>query len=125
MNEHDDADWLDRARRRLQRSTEELDPDTLRRLRQARAAALGQADRKAPTRWMPWGGAALAASLALAVLLWQPWAGPPESPAALEDLELLAAEENLELYEELEFYLWLESEGLPEESGGAEDGDRA
>lgn len=102
--------WLHGLRRQLDRSTQTLDPDTLAALQRARAAALARRPRGTPALRPAWGGLALAASLLLGLMLWQPWSVPPAGPAALEDLELLASADRLELFEDLQFYLWLEQQ---------------
>lgn len=109
MNADDRAARL--ARARLEQSLEELDPITVERLAASRRRALAQAARPRPQRrrWAPAAGLAVAASLAVLALL---VARDPQIPAAapVDALELLAAEEPLELYQELEFYLWLEQQ---------------
>lgn len=103
------------ARRLLDETAQNLDADTLARLRAARARAWRRAEHEpgapAPRRrgWLAVGGAALAGLvLALAGTLWlaAPGGAPP---AGLEDAELLASKESPEFYAELEFYQWLAS----------------
>jgi len=77
----------------------------------------------APRRWVEWGGlAAVAASALLVVALWWQRDVPsplpfPEAPL-VEDLELLSAKEEIEFFEELDFYLWLVEEQLDENRTG-------
>jgi hypothetical protein len=117
------------AGRLLRRSAEELDAATLSRLNRARQNALAEFDRRHAPRaawregWRP--ALSVAAVSALAVALWvgrEP-ANAPSPAGALPppaiasatsqavDLELILADENLELIEELEFYDWLEAVG--------------
>ena len=99
----------------LEQQAQALDAASLTRLRQARAQALAelQQGRDKPPRLNPgalWGGGFAAAALVL-VLVWPGNRGPlPEFTQEIADLELLADANDIELYEELEFYLWLEQQ---------------
>ncbi len=56
--------------------------------------------------WKPVAAFAVAASLVLAVIIWP--SGTEDMPTGeLLDLELIAADDSLQLYEELDFYQWL------------------
>ena len=96
---------LDAGAARIDQSTR----DELARRRRQVLDTAGQA----PSRnwlWVPAGGVAAAL---LAVLLVQPFLGNqmPDSTFADKDdidMEILLAEEGLELYEDLEFYEWLD-----------------
>lgn len=115
-----------RARAALDESIDVLDGDTVARLASARRRALGDrppyadgllgVERRRSRPALVAAGGLLAATLALAIgVSW--WTrssaelAAVESPEALEDLELLAANEELDLYENLEFYEWLEADG--------------
>jgi hypothetical protein len=122
MTEKDDK-LLDDARTILDRRAEGLDDLVLARLRAARMRATEAADRRRDAGdWL--GSAAgtgssltlsgmmgglVAASLvlALAVTVWL--ANPVVPGNNLEDLEILAAGESPEFYQDLDFYLWLET----------------
>ncbi len=99
-------------RQTLDQSSAGLDGETLSRLRQARSQALAAARPRParPNRWMP--AAAMAGITTLAVGIWlqQPSQESPALLAGIEDIELLAAQEDIEFYEDLDFYLWLESQ---------------
>lgn len=108
LNERDRA-LMDGARQVLDQSAAELDEITAQRLRQIRREALAQPAR---AHWN-WGyaGAATAAMAVMAVVLWP---GPQQTDttvASLEDIELLSANEDIEFYEQIEFYQWLDSDG--------------
>jgi hypothetical protein len=121
----DDKEFEQRSRDVLQSGVEGLDGRIRSRLTQARFAAVEEA-RKARAgfawrNWVPAGG--LAAAALLAVVLWdarptEESASAPTSPSIvpsvaspMDDLELLAAADGFELLEEdLEFYVWVESE---------------
>ena len=106
----DDESLQQRARAALDARAETLDGATRSRLRQARARAqaLARARRPVATTPRPRWAVALAAVLLLAVaLVWQQQAGRL-APEAVEDLEVLASSDDLELYQDLDFYLWLD-----------------
>jgi hypothetical protein len=121
MNHHDEqeglnAPWIAQVRDELDASARDLDGATLSRLNRARQAALGQAHTSAQARWRRMSAFALAgvAGLALSLALWRAAperVGAPE-PAAIEaqDFDLLAGQDSLDLYEDLEFYAWLDAE---------------
>jgi len=97
----------------LRDSAGELDAATLSRLNRARQAALAAGQpgiRRRPT-WLA--AAAGATTLAFLVLVVRLVPGPgPESgvPADAGDLDVLLADESLEMMEDLEFYTWLDPE---------------
>lgn len=117
----DDASWVERIRRRLDEDVAQLDSATLSRLRRAREQALSAAATGGKTWWRPgflsgrsagdWlvPAGAFASIVATAIAL-SLMVTDPENDLAreLEDLDLLTAGEELELYENLEFYQWLE-----------------
>jgi len=115
MSERDDLDpaAAQRVRARLEQGAEQLNVYTVQRLAQARAAALNS--ERVPRTTRPWLlpalGAAVAAALVVSVTLQvmhKPDAGVAE--VANLDLELLTAHEDLDLYQDLEFYAWLDDE---------------
>ncbi|MFV2055626.1 MAG: DUF3619 family protein [Thiohalomonadales bacterium] len=122
------------ARTALDRSIQDLDSDTLDRLRLARNKAVLTShaiSREKKSRnnnaisrsigktldiftvgngWLPVGGfAATATVVALSLSLWMVEPSLP-SVDSFEDLAVLSANEDLELFDELEFYQWLEDE---------------
>ena len=116
-----DAQLIERIRLRLDESVSELDAATLSRLEQARRHALSAGAQSQRQRWrtrgltgrpagdwlVPAGALAsvVATVFALAVMVAEPENGLTRQ---VEDLDLLTAGEELELYENLEFYQWLE-----------------
>ncbi len=94
----------DQIRQRLDQQADALDELTVARLRAARLRALGQAKRP-HHRWWPLLGSALAAALVVAILVWQQ---PVELPGALDDLDIVASGDDLDMIEDLEFYDWLD-----------------
>lgn len=105
--------------RQLDEDVARYDAATLSRLNRARQQALDGGLR--PTR-RPWwqfslalAGSAAAGVLALALFLRGPATLPPvpdASPSGGDDFEMLAAGEDLEMIENLEFYAWLEQQSL-------------
>ena len=122
------ARWAESLRRELDEHAEALDAATRSRLNRARQSALIESEREAARpRWWSWSArplrvllpAGVAAALALAVALHPTMlerGGNEPAPAAavVEDLELIQQSESLELFEDQEFYAWLdESEPSP------------
>lgn len=99
---------VDAAQQHWQKDEQELDANTLRALRGIRHRAIAKHQRKSAwTTWLPVSGAALATALVVAVVWW-----PEQAEIApdihIADLDILAVDTDLELLEELDFYLWLE-----------------
>jgi hypothetical protein len=116
MNEADskrEREIEQRARELFAESVAGLDGETRSRLTRARAAAVAAAGARrmspwfTPSRLVPVGAAAVAL-LAFTLVSQSPQA--PVTPAAavvLNDLDLLLEGENLDFFEELDFYAWL------------------
>ncbi len=82
-----------------------LDQPIVDRLRRARREAV-EAGPKPPRRlWAAGLAAACVGFLAVSLWIWQPAATQPIPDP--EDLEILASAEDLDLYEDLDFYSWL------------------
>ena len=116
-----DSDFEDKLNERLRASRDDLDAATLSRLNQARQRALDEMP-ASRTRsvfgggWLPAG--TVAAAALFAVLLWRgdiPTPGVPELPpeiaavansadSASLEMELLLNDQELEMFEDLEFY---------------------
>ncbi len=113
-NEHNDP--LDQKLKAvLDRQAEQLDGATLSRLRQVRAQALESMQRKRSRFGSNLGWAAgVATTAAMSVTLMLLWPGEnnysQDFVAGLADAELLADEESIEFYEELDFYIWLDQQ---------------
>ncbi len=107
----EDRDFEKHAKRLLDDSTDNLPAALQSRLTQARHRALEQKSKT--SRWRAWlpqpvPGLALAGGLALALVF--TLYSPTQSENRLDDLDLLATTDQLELYEDLEFYAWLAEE---------------
>lgn len=112
-NDHESV-FLDRVRRTLDDSADNLDARTLSQLTQARHRALEEARSKPSLYrrpfWLSLAGLATATVVVfLAIFLARDPSGP-QYYSAIEDVEILAASENPEFFAELEFYAWLAEE---------------
>ena len=106
----DEQAFLEKARNELDQSCERMDVQTLSRLNSIRHAAL-EHGKKSPAKVFlaPFGGLVTACVLVFVVSVFYP--GQPDIPdngTAIEDLDILTSAESLELFENLEFYQWLE-----------------
>jgi hypothetical protein len=104
--------FLEKVRKELDAGAEELDRETLLRLRQARLKAVEEAGRRrwwrpAVPRWMTAGGLATAVVLTVAVSVWFSVSREGLPVRQAEDMEILTAQENLDISNDLEFYRWL------------------
>ena len=106
-----DAIFLQRVKQEMDRSCAALDGATQSRLNSMRHAVLAQGQRKGLRLFsmrkpllLPFGGLVTACVLVMAVVLQAPTL-PDAAP--VEDLDLLTATEELDFYEEYEFYQWL------------------
>lgn len=119
MSKDDELDpqTAQRVRAQLDQGAEQLNVYTVQRLAQARAAALNgeRVQRSTRSWWLPALGAAVAAALVVSVTV-QVMHSPDAAVAdiATLDLELLTSHDDLELYQDMEFYAWLDDE--PENS---------
>ena len=101
-----DQEFIASAKQALDRSLEDLEPHTLARLRQVRHQALEPARTRVP-RFVWAGGLATAfATLLVASVVFYP-TGSPNSVTTFDDVEILASSEDLDFYDDLEFYHWL------------------
>jgi len=108
----DEQRFIEQVRTSLDNSAEEVSPDVAARLRQARHAAIVVPYRRATPMWMP----ALSTAMLVLVIAVAWFAGLPrvETPVQLQtqqvasDFEMLVHGEDLELFADMDFYLWLE-----------------
>ncbi len=114
-----DSDILnDKARDALRQTELGVPLSVQQRLAAARRAAVAEAERPQP---VPWGrlagsGALASAALVLVLALMLPGTGTQSLPA-LEEAEMAAAQ-NAELLEELEFVAWMLAEESADDSPG-------
>ena len=106
MNE---KEFLDKIKNQLNETSEHLDAATLSRLNQSRQAALNQlkpASSRLKQTWLPATGLA-AAVLLTSVFLFRAEEMITASDQGVDEIEIIAASDDLELYEKLDFYIWL------------------
>ena len=109
MNDSNDPLEI-RAKKAFDQSVDGLDAATLSKLNQGRHRALAQGQRpdRRWLRWMPVTGAAAVVLLAVGLLR-----GPGDvdmiAAPQTSDLEIILGEESIEMFEDLEFYSWLDS----------------
>ncbi len=109
-----------RARALFEDSVERLDARTRSKLTQARNRALDEVKKGAAQRrwiWAPAGGFALAAIVAVVMGSGGLRSGADTDALALEDIDIVADSENLEMLEDVEFYTWLEDAAPDRHSG--------
>lgn len=118
-----DERLTDMAKKAFDQSVDELDAATLSKLNRGRQAALSELNRpklfSARPSWMTWmpvGG--VAATVLIAVLVLRAPEPTGVIDASATDLEILLSEESIELFEDLEFYSWLDTQELDEGSNG-------
>jgi len=120
MADNDLQDLEARARAAYQRESDALQPAVRKRLALARREALMAAAPRASRLawglpvWLPLGATAVAVA-ALAVVLIQRdqednYAELAQTAATAEDMEILLGDEDFELLDNLDFYLWLEEQ---------------
>jgi len=113
MTKHNEDELNANIRQALDESVDALDASTLSKIRQIRAQAIEKAEVRS-VHWQGYllGGLATACVMVLAVVL---LLNSPTSMQSVpvDDLELISSSDNLELFEDLEFYEWLEEDGLP------------
>lgn len=108
----DDRQFESHVRAELEASLENLDPTVTRRLQQARHKALSEVKPVRFPVWQPAIGFAMATLLILAVVVWPVQEKVILPAPALVDFELIAADDSLQLFEELDFYEWLAESDL-------------
>jgi hypothetical protein len=103
--------FVSRARELFDDSVERLDAATLSRLNQGRHRALAELETTKPKgqwlRWAPAAGIATAAVVTVMVMNAPVPVATDESFTA-SDFEMLLEDDGLEMFEDLEFYSWLE-----------------
>ena len=116
MNQDNEDKLTRNIKQTLDDSVDSLDGNTLSTIRQIRAQAIDKAIDKAVTQQSNWsvimtGALATACVMVFAVMILLK--SPMSNHAVpLDDLDLISSSESLELYEDLEFYEWLEDDVL-------------
>jgi hypothetical protein len=103
-------DFTRRIVGQLAHDEEETPPGIAARLRESRLKALEPVERPSRARtlgWLTLSGVATAVVLVVAISLWNRPPKPYEIAMNPDDLEVLTAPEQIELYRDLDFYRWL------------------
>jgi hypothetical protein len=113
--DEENRDFETRLQHLLREEAESLDARTRSRLTRARHRAIAALADEPAWRLGMWLPAGTAAAAVLAVALWfaameSPERGVGTAAATLEDLDILTAEDSLDLIENWEFYRWIEDE---------------
>ena len=104
------SEFEQRAKGMLDAGEAQLTPEVLRDLHRARQRALATLQ-KPRAYWQPVALLGAIAMLVLVIINLQPaQVKPPATPGAMEDMTILSAGDNLDLYENLDFYQWLDEE---------------
>lgn len=127
-NVREDRELEERTKLLFDESVSALDAETRSKLTRARYTALeALGTSSAPMwrpRWIPAG--AVAAGVLAVMVLWQGQPAPPEAQtfdvAAVNDLEILLGDEELDMIQELEFYAWLDEQADLAPADSAEGG---
>jgi hypothetical protein len=113
-NPDDENFFLKKVKRSLDKSEEKIPDATLSRLHRIREEVLKTSEKKNTwaLKWIPtpYPALATAALVLLAVLISFPGDREPTPVNPLDDLEILASNNKIEFYEELDFYAWLSEE---------------
>lgn len=109
-------EFLEKVNNTLDQRINTLDGETVSKLNRARHAALQQQYRPPHTvnkwAWLPASGIAVAVLIS-SLFLFRAEQMVDISGNDLDEIEIIASTDSIELYEQLDFYLWL----LEEESG--------
>ena len=120
MNTPEYPEWTQKTKALLDTSALDLDAATLSRLNRARRAALEQRHRPS-LRWLLPTGLASACMLMLALGVWLTRAPQHRDATSAhtskmavslqpDDLDMVSGNDNLDLYQNLEFYAWLDAQ---------------
>ena len=112
MSKQNEDDLNARVKQHLDDSVRDLDANTLSKIRQIRSQAIENANVK-KTDWSGVMSGALATACVMVFTVAILLKTPAIEPVSVDDLELISSSDNLELFEDLEFYEWLEDDVLP------------
>jgi hypothetical protein len=125
MNAKDPEElFLEKVQGLLDHGTENLGSHTERRLEDIRGEALTAAEEKRsrffpPRRWVLVGSFAMATLAAVGLFFWlSPSATTPPPTGQLEDLEIITSQEQIDFYQNLDFYRWLGSKEIRKRPNG-------
>ncbi len=115
MNTKDPEElFLEKVQDILDHGAENLGTRTERRLEDIRGQALVAAEEKRSRffprrRWVLAGSFAMVTLAAAAFFFWPSPSAPPPPTGQIEDLEIIASQERIDFYQNLDFYRWLGS----------------
>ncbi len=102
-----EKDLIDHIKRHLDESVEDIDAPTAARIAVARATALREGTKRRLVWYWPAVGVATAAAVLLAFMITFRSVPPQLTAEHQEELKVIASEQNMEFYENLDFYAWL------------------
>ena len=106
-----EKDFINKIKSTLDQQADNLDAATLSRLNQSRQAALQQLEKKRHVKsWQLW---VPASGLVAAVLLTSVFLFKAEEIAVstgIDEIEIIASNDGMDMYEKLDFYMWLAEE---------------
>jgi len=107
--------FLEKVQDLLNQGTENLGSHTERRLEELRGSALTAAEEKRSRffprrRWVLVGSFAMVTLAAVGLFFWLSPSAPPPATGQIEDLEIITSQEQIDFYQNLDFYRWLGSE---------------
>ena len=120
--EHDDMDLKKSVKAILDQDVNQMDDQIVGQLRQIRRNAMAEKGNPAVFRWnrlrISLAGAAVGFMIVLIALTVYKGSNRPMTSSLLEDMDIITAKENLDFYEDLDFYAWLvEEENVSENAG--------
>ncbi len=107
-NKDKQSDISQHAKKAFDQQVESLNSDTSQRLREARNIALSKREKSVwlSKKWLTGAGAGLAIASVLAFMIVPQLTASKLSP--LEDMDMLSADVDMDLYTQLDFYQWLD-----------------
>lgn len=108
--------FLETINKQLDQRVEEIDDPTKDALRRIRRSAIAQATDRSTSRWQWLQPVPIMATISLVLVislsLRLTMTSSMHPTPALEDIPLLTASDDIEFYNDLEFYRWIEAENL-------------
>jgi hypothetical protein len=109
--------FLEKVQDLLDQGTENLESQTERRLEDIRGQALTAAGEKRsrfllPRRWVLAGSFAMVTLAAVGLFLWLSPSTETLPAGEIEDLEIITSQEQIDFYQNLDFYGWLGSKEI-------------
>jgi len=108
MKDDREEDFIRFARQALEQDLQGMDAATCSRLAQARAKAMATGSHRWRMRIVPVASLVMAATAALLIFVWPVAQGPDTRQLALEDIDILASDADMDVLADPDFYSWLE-----------------